>query len=143
MRASEVTRLLRHLRGEGTAEERAALEMRLRREPELAAERARLATTWEGLELPPPSGVPPGFAGAVLSRLRQPPAPPPLFAGAWMRAAGLAALLAGVALGGLLAERASTSSEETLAWEQTSLAEEYLAAEGADEAASTAAREAQ
>ncbi len=142
MRASEETRLLRHLRGEGTAEERAALEARLRREPELAAARARLATTWEALELPPPSAVPPGFAGAVLSRLHRAPAPPPLFAGAWMRAAGLAALLAGAALGGLLAERAGTSAEETLAWEQTSLAEEYLAAEGADEAAPAAAPEA-
>ncbi len=142
MRASEETRLLRHLRGEGTAEERAALEVRLRREPELAAAHARLAATWDGLELPPPSVVPPGFAAAVLSRLHLPPAPPPLFAGAWMRAAALAALLAGVALGGLLAGRASTSSEEALAWEQTSLAEEYLAAEGADEALPASAPEA-
>ncbi len=129
MKRSDETRLMRHLLGEASDGERRELEARLARDPEVAGALARLAARWSALELPPPAAAPPGFATSVLARLRAVAAQPPLFASAWMRAAALAALLAGMTVGGLVAGAQATSAEETLAWDQTSLAEEYLSAQ--------------
>lgn len=131
MNRSDDSRLLRDLLGEATEADRGELDARATRDPELARERARLAARWASLELPPPAPVPLGFKTSVLARLRRSVSPPPLFATPWMRAAGLTALLAGMAAGGLLATSQQSTAEEmeTLAWDQTSLAEEYLSAQ--------------
>lgn len=93
--------LTRHLAGELDRPEAAALERRLAAEPELAARRHRLATVWDGVELPPPADPPPGFATRVARRAmaQGEPAPAvPLWG--WARTAGAAALVSGLLLGG-------------------------------------------
>ena len=63
----------------------------------------RLAALWERLEPPPPAPAPPGFAGRAMARVREEAAPPAgRSAGlgtAWARAAGAAALAAGIVAG--------------------------------------------
>jgi anti-sigma factor RsiW len=94
--------LIRLLHGELPPDEARELRARIRREPELAEVFGRLARTWSGLALPPPSPVPAGFAGRVMARARSLPAPGALSwtaAPRWVRATAAAALLAGAALG--------------------------------------------
>ena len=92
----------------------------------------RLERAWNGLELPPPSPVPEGFAPRVQEAARR------LRAGElswslaprWARAAGAAALAAGLALGTALgaglAEPATADDPEVVAFaEPLSLAEGY------------------
>jgi anti-sigma factor RsiW len=94
--------LMSLLRGELAADEARELRGRMRREPELAAEYRRLEQTWTGLELPPPSPVPPGFTGRVMARVRSEKASGSLSwrsAPNWVRATAAAALVAGSLLG--------------------------------------------
>jgi hypothetical protein len=62
------TRLLRHLHGELSADEAQRLRCELAANPGLAARLAELETAWRGLELPPPTAPPPGWA-ARMARL--------------------------------------------------------------------------
>ena len=94
--------LLRLLHGELAPDETRELRARMRREPELAEAYGRLERTWQGLEPPPASPVPPGFAGRVMAQVRSQAAPEPFSwsaAPGWVRAAAAAALVAGAALG--------------------------------------------
>lgn len=94
--------LMRLLHGELPESRARELRDRMERDPELAAAYARLARTWEGLELPPAAPAPPGFAQRVAARAReQRSAGPVSWAAApgWVRAAAAAALVAGTALG--------------------------------------------
>jgi anti-sigma factor RsiW len=93
---------MRLLAGELPAAEARELRARLFKEPELAAAFDRLARTWNGLEPPSASPVPPGFAGRIMTHVRSRPAPGSLSWSAaprWVRAAAAAALLAGAAVG--------------------------------------------
>lgn len=89
--------LMRLLHGELSPERAFELSERLAREPELAAEFARLEATWRGLELPPAAPAPRGFARSVAARAEN--------AGLWsvtptrVRVLGAALLAAGLALG--------------------------------------------
>ncbi len=97
--------LMRLLHGELPSARAAALRERMKGSPELAAEYERLERTWAALELPPPQGVPPGFAGRVMARVaasREPARPGALSwraAPGWVRAAAAGCLIAGAALG--------------------------------------------
>jgi len=133
-REQEITR---HLAGEPTPDERRELAARLAAEPELRAAYERRARLWNGLELPPATPAPPGFAARVAARARAAaangaPAPLP----AWARGLAAAALVAGCAAGVGVGLRmtAPAAAAETLAapgsfWdEEESLAAVYLAA---------------
>ncbi|MEA2599131.1 MAG: hypothetical protein QOF89_123 [Acidobacteriota bacterium] len=98
--------LISLLHGELPAAEARELQVRLLREPELAAAYARLERTWRGLEPPPAAPVPPGFTGRVMARVRSERSPATssgslswTAAPGWVRATAAAALLAGAALG--------------------------------------------
>jgi anti-sigma factor RsiW len=127
--------LMRLLRGELPDDEARSLRGRLERDPELAAAYERLESAWTGLALPEPAPVPPGFTGRVMARVREQPAGISwegwTGAPAWARAAAVAALLAGVALGAgagsLWQETApATAAATTLEGEDSlSLAESY------------------
>jgi len=94
--------LIRLLHGELPAGEARDLQVRLLREPELAAAYTRLERTWRSLEPPPAAPVPPGFTGRVMARVRsEKPAGALSWTAApgWVRATAAAALLAGAALG--------------------------------------------
>ena len=108
--------LLRLLRNELPPEQAAALRRRVASEPALADLHRRLAAAWDGLALPQTQGVPLGFSGRVMTRVREaadergavspgaavPAGGPRLSwssAPRWVRAAGAAALLAGALLG--------------------------------------------
>lgn len=125
--------LMRLLHGELPAGEARALRARLWRDPELAAAYERLERAWNGLALPGPAPAPPGFAGRVMARVReQPPGLSWAGAPAWARAAAVAALLAGVALG---AGAGSLWQEPLEEEDRSSLAESYwsvLDAEGGE-----------
>lgn len=119
-------KLVALLAGELPPREAERLTARLAREPELAAAWERLRGTWLGLELPPASAVPPGFAHRVASRARASAAEgadlraaPP-----WMRAAAALALAAGLAVGVGVGLWQSAAEEPQLDVE-TSLAETY------------------
>jgi len=111
----ETRRLLtRWLAGELDAEEERRLRHRIEAEPELARAAAAQRRTWEALQPPPGAageaggGVPPGFAGRVMARVRQEAATPRLSwstSPAWARAAGAAALVAGLLVGAGLGDR--------------------------------------
>jgi len=62
--------LMRLLHGELPESQARGLRERLEKDPELAAAYARLARTWEGLDLPEPAPPPPGFASRVARRAR-------------------------------------------------------------------------
>jgi hypothetical protein len=111
--------------------------------PESGAESWQAA--WQGLELPPAAGgaaplVPPDFARrvALAWRAEQARAAAPLLGAGWMRAAALAALLAGIALGSTLSLAGSNPADSGAAaeesWQTTSLSEEYLSALASPEA---------
>lgn len=94
--------LMRLLHGELPEAQARELRARLLRDPALAAEYDRLRRTWEGLVLPPPSPVPPGFAQRVMARARaERPTESLSLRGApvWVRAVAAAALVAGTVLG--------------------------------------------
>ena len=94
--------LIRLLHGELAPDEARELRERLDHEPDLAATYRRLERDWNGLALPPPSPVPPGFAGRVMAHVRSQPALATLSwstAPGWVRGAAAAALIAGAALG--------------------------------------------
>jgi anti-sigma factor RsiW len=104
--------LLRLLRGELPPGQASALRERMEREPDLAAAWQRLERAWEGLALPPPAPVPPGFSGRVMAHVRerrQPAAAETAISWAaaprWVRASCAAALVAGVLLGAGLGSR--------------------------------------
>lgn len=100
MNARTELQLMRLLHGELPPGEARALEQRIAAQPELAAAYRRLAGLWEGLELPPPRPVPPGFATRVVSRARDEGRAPSLAgAPAWVRLAGALSLAAGLAVG--------------------------------------------
>lgn len=90
--------------------------------------------TWAALELPPSPLVPPGFARRV-GRAREAEwarATAPILGARWMRAAALAALLAGIALGSTLSYGSGSVGDSSAgsddSWQATSLSEEYLSA---------------
>jgi anti-sigma factor RsiW len=98
--------LMRLLHGELPEARARELRERLERDPALAEEYRNLRRTWEGLALPPPSPVPPGFSHRVMARARadagnEMPAEGLTLRGApvWVRAVAIAALMAGTALG--------------------------------------------
>ena len=94
--------LMRLLHGELPEARARELRERLERDPALAEEYRNLRRTWEGLALPPPSPVPPGFSQRVMARARaERPAEGLTLRGApvWVRAVAVAALMAGTALG--------------------------------------------
>ena len=94
--------LMRLLHGELPEARARELRARLERDPALAEEYRRLRQTWEGLVLPPPSPVPPGFAGRVTARARaERPSDSLSLRGApvWVRAMAAVALVAGTVLG--------------------------------------------
>ena len=93
--------LMRLLHGELPEEEARELRARLRREPELAALYQRLERSWNGLELPPPHPVPPGFPSRAMARVRQSAAAGISWSAAptWVRAAAAAALVTGLTVG--------------------------------------------
>ncbi|MEO8195533.1 MAG: hypothetical protein ABI689_02300 [Thermoanaerobaculia bacterium] len=88
---------------------------------------------WAALELPAAPPVPVGFARRVAGAwaTEQVAAAAPILGAAWMRAAALAALLAGIALGSTLSYGSGAtdaSGESADSWQPTSLSEEYLSA---------------
>jgi anti-sigma factor RsiW len=109
MNSEMEVRLMRLLHGELPESQARGLRERMAREPELAAAYARLARTWEALELPDPAPAPVGFAARVAARARREAhararlswglAPP------WVRTAAAAALAVGVVLGAGLSLR--------------------------------------
>jgi hypothetical protein len=103
MRRGDIEELIGLLAGELPAGAAQALRERLAREPELAAALRRLEAVWQAAEPPPAGAVPPGFARVVMDRVRRDAeGPAPLswsLAPVWVRAAGAAALAAGVLLG--------------------------------------------
>lgn len=130
--------LMSLLRGELAAEEARELRARMRREPELAADYRRLEQTWNRLELPPPSPVPPGFTGRIMARVRSEKANGSLSwssAPNWVRATAAASLLAGALLGIGVGRSwptadASPSSEGAIAGLKVSSGEELSLAAG-------------
>lgn len=122
--------LMRLLVGELPAERASLLRRRIAGEPALAGRYARLQERWQGLELPPPAPAPPGFATRVVAAARRQAAGEELrwsLAPRWARAAAVAALTAGVALGALLgaAPRQAESVDSYAAEAPLSLAESY------------------
>ncbi len=107
MRRGDTEELIRLLAGELPPPEAAALSARMAREPELAAAFRRLETAWRAAEPAPAGEVPAWFAVEVMQRVRREAAGPvPLTWSAVplrVRAAGAAALVAGLALGAGLA----------------------------------------
>jgi anti-sigma factor RsiW len=97
----DLMRLLHGEQGELPEEEARELRARLRREPELAALYQRLERSWNGLELPPPHPVPPGFPNRVMARVRQSAAAGISWSAAptWVRAVAAAALVTGLTVG--------------------------------------------
>ena len=88
---------------------------------------------WEALDLPAGPPAPAGFARRVARawQAEQATAAAPILGAGWMRAAALAALLAGIALGSTLSDASAPSDGSTAAddsWSSTSLSEEYLSA---------------
>jgi anti-sigma factor RsiW len=130
--------LMSLLRGELAADEARELRARMRREPELAADYRRLEQTWNRLELPPPSPVPPGFTGQVMARVRSERASGSLSwssAPNWVRATAAAALVAGALVGigvgrSWPAADASPTAEGAIAGLKVSSGEELSLAAG-------------
>lgn len=94
--------LMSLLRGELAAEGARELRARMLHEPGLEADYRRLEQTWNGLELPPPSPVPPGFTSRVMAHVRSEKAAGSLSwssAPHWVRATAAASLVAGALLG--------------------------------------------
>lgn len=95
--------LMRLLHGELPPERARELRERLAADPELAGAYQRLERTWNGLDLPPASPAPAGFAGRVMAHARSLPKPTRSLswsaAPIWVRATAAAALIAGAALG--------------------------------------------
>jgi anti-sigma factor RsiW len=129
--------LLRLLNGELPAAREQQLRRRMASEPELAAAFRRLERAWEGLELPPPTPVPLGFAGRVMAQVRERHAAagaPAAAAGSlswaaaprWVRATAAVALLAGVLLGAGLGTR-GVSEERRSSGGVPALTESYWA----------------
>ena len=118
-------RLLRHLLGEGSPDERAEIARRLFEEPELAREAAELERIWKAVELPPAAPAPPGFAGRVSATLREREAP--RFAERGLRWASAFALVAGIGAGAALSDSLASEIDEP----EATLAESYL--DAADE----------
>lgn len=144
-------RLMRLLHGELPPGEEAELRAALTRDPAAAGRLREVERLWAGLELPPPEGAPPGFAGRVAARAaeeRARRAAP--FGPAWARVAAAAVLVAGMAAGasvgfltapageGPTAADAEAEAAEADAWayleeSPSSLAESYWSAvSGAD-----------
>ena len=131
----ETTRraLMRLVHGELPEAEARELARRAQREPALAAERARLEAVWEFLELPPVAPVPADFSVRVAQRAEalRGEAVSWSLAPAWVRAAAVAALAAGLLLGvgaGFLEPREAAAADST-EWSfesgETSLADAY------------------
>jgi anti-sigma factor RsiW len=121
--------LIRLLHGELAEDEARELRARMLREPGLAEAFRRLERTWNGLEQPPASPVPPGFAGRVMARARAQAATGSLsWSGApgWVRATAAAALIAGAALGAGVGRSwpSAEPDEAGLQEESVSIAEE-------------------
>ena len=96
--------LMRLLHGELPEERAREIRRRLAGDPALARRYRELAAVWEGLELPPASPPPLGFAARVTARARErsaAEAAPLSWSGTpgWARAAGAAALAAGLVAG--------------------------------------------
>lgn len=92
--------LMRLLHGELPEDQARALRVRLDQEPELAEAWRRLEAGWRGLDLPPASPVPPGFAQRVAASARQEAAGLSWAqAPGWVRAAAAAVLVIGAAVG--------------------------------------------
>ena len=93
--------LMRLLHGELPEAQARDLRARLQSDPALAEEYRRLRQTWEGLALPPPAPVPPGFSNRVMARARaeRPEGLSLRGAPVWVRAVAAAALVAGTAIG--------------------------------------------
>jgi anti-sigma factor RsiW len=132
--------LMRLVAGAATPEEARALAARLAADPAEQARLAALRAAWDDLAEPPGRGVPPGFTGRVMARVREEAGGGPSFAAlpVWARAATAAVFVAGLALGagvGLLsapapALPAATGEETAILWSDPGLAESYwLAAE--------------
>lgn len=133
--------LLRLLTGQLPAEEARALNLRMEQDGELARAYERLARSWQGLSLPEPAPVPPGFATRVLARTREEVGSPALSFSAApvaVRVLAAAAVTVGIALGAMGAHYAGLSRrgefDRSTGWEPASLADSYWAAFDEDEA---------
>ena len=118
--------LMRLLHGELPEERARDLKARMEREPALAEEYRLLQASWERLDLPPGSPVPPGFAQRVAAHARaEQNVPVP----GWVRAAAALALVlgtvVGAGVGGSWAPADPVQEEEPSAVDG-SLAESYL-----------------
>jgi anti-sigma factor RsiW len=128
--------LMRLVAGAATPEEASALAARLAGEAGTEARLAVLRAAWDDLAEPPGRGVPPGFTGRVMARVRAEAGSGPSFAAlpVWARAATAAVFVAGLALGaglGMFSEAApalpvAEAGEETaILWSDPGLAETY------------------
>lgn len=125
--------LLRLLAEELPPAEAEPLTHRLAREPELAAAWERLSRQWQGLELPPAAGAPPGFATRVTARAKAAVAGGDLRAApVWLRATAVLALAAGLALGVGAGLWQGAESAEEIELAAPSLAESYWEAVAED-----------
>ena len=104
--------LMRLLHEELPAPRRQEIEAAVARRPEIAARLARLATVWEGLELPPAAPPPAGYAARVAARAAALAAGDPALAWrlapVWVRASAALVLATGIALGALVTSRMET-----------------------------------
>jgi len=116
MKTLDERELMRYLHGELSAERRLEVRRALERDPELAARYRQIEAAWEGLELPPPTAVPPGFAGRVVAHAHAERPASELswsLAPLWARAGAALALAAGVWLGSGLGQFLPTSASQT------------------------------
>lgn len=133
--------LMRLLTGDLKPEERAVLEKRIQREPDMAERMRVLEGDWRRLELPPPSPPPLGSRARIVARAREieedragldwHDAP------VWARASGALALTVGILLGvaapgfeiEMVVDQAAHAPELDVAWdgslEEKGLAELY------------------
>lgn len=127
--ASEDRELLRLLSGELSPADALRLRQRIAADESLRGSYERLAGSWRGLELPPPTPVPAGYAERLTVRATTEISLAPLLARRrrwpWGALLALAAgLLLGAGLGKWRQELTSRSASEA-GWYETGLAEPY------------------
>lgn len=132
----DMRRLLRLVSGELGDDAARRLRRRAADDPSLGRELDRLEGVWAALDGAPDAGVPPGFSGRVMARVREEAVGSPrlswVAAPLWARAAGAVALIVGLAAGAGLGSGLTTNTAEglepiydTAATSSSSLADDY------------------